>query len=75
MLADRTLAEHQVCFLFIEINSSVNMLIYCFKDMKFRKIAAQFTGIDQLRKKIAYYHKLVHVSSSKESEISGVQSI
>ena len=30
------------------VNSSVNMLIYCFKDDQFRKIAWQLTGMDRL---------------------------
>ena len=42
-----SVSKMQYISLFVVINSSVNILIYCFKDEKFRHIAHQKFGLDK----------------------------
>ena len=44
----RSLIEWQICFLVLTLNSSINVVIYCFKDQQFREVAGQILMLDQV---------------------------
>ena len=66
--AERSAVEWQVSFLLLIINSSVNMLIYGFKDEQFRRVASHITGLDSACKKQVRLLSNVTDLTSKESE-------
>ena len=41
---ERSRIEWQICFLVLTLNSSVNVVIYCFKDKHFREVASHIIG-------------------------------
>ena len=47
---ERSKVEWQICFLVNTINSSVNTVIYCFKDKQFRALASEMIKLDQFCK-------------------------
>ena len=55
--ADRSTIGWQLSHLLSIINSSVNMLIYCFKDKQFRNATCQITRFDQMCARKAKTHK------------------
>ena len=66
--AARRLIETNIFFLLIEINSSVNILIYCFKDKQFRNVAWKIMGFGW--KKITSHETFVHENTTKETVTS-----
>ena len=47
---ERSKIEWQISFLILTINSSVNVVIYCFKDKHFRALAREILKLDQFGK-------------------------
>ena len=68
--ARRSTVQWQISYLMLIINSSMNMVIYCFKDKQFRNVACQITRLDQLcRGKVTNERSIgTRTSKSKESE-------
>ena len=66
--------EAQIINLLCTLNSSVNMLIYCFKDKQFRRVAQQKLGIHSFWKKPPKYNGLpmtrISNSSREDSTVS-----
>ena len=59
----------QVSNLVLLINSSVNMLIYCFKDKQFRNVAIQITRLDQVwRRQVTSEMPLEGKDARKDTE-------
>ena len=47
--AKRAFVDGSISYLLMTINSSVNIIIYCFKDEQFRAIARSVIGLDRLK--------------------------
>ena len=55
-----------VSYFLMTINASVNMIVYCFKDEQFRKVAMEITGLERLTIRESSTDNPTSVSSSTQ---------